>query len=86
MELRATGWRVEPLAVDLVESSYFDDPTRFPAGSIAFDSGLLMRSVPHEWRARGRLIARQRHPVLRGIGALLQFESASPIPPGPPAL
>jgi hypothetical protein len=64
MELRATGWRVEPLAVDLVESSYFDDPSRFPEGSIAFDSALLMRSVPHEWRARGRLIARQPLPQL----------------------
>jgi hypothetical protein len=64
MELRATGWRVEPLAVDSVESSYFDDPARFPPGSIAFDSGLLMRSVPHEWRARERLTAQKAVPRL----------------------
>jgi hypothetical protein len=64
MELRATGWRVEPLQVDLVESSYFDDRTRFPEGTIAFDSALLMRSVPHEWRARERLSAAQTVPRL----------------------
>jgi hypothetical protein len=64
MELRATGWRVEPLNVDVVESSYFDDRSRFPAESIAFDSALLMRSIPHEWRARERLTARQAVPQL----------------------
>lgn len=48
MEVRAAGWRVEALRPDLVESSFFDDRTRFPEGSIAFDSALLMRTVPHE--------------------------------------
>lgn len=55
MELRTVGWRVEPLAVELVESSVFDDPDVFPPGSIAFDSGLLMRGLPHEWHARERI-------------------------------
>ena len=42
-------WEVKPLAVDLVESSYFDDPQLFPAGSAIFDHALIMRDIPHEW-------------------------------------
>jgi hypothetical protein len=34
-----------------MESSFFDDRNRFPAGSIEFDSALLMRGIKHEWRA-----------------------------------
>ena len=34
----------------LVESSWFEDAARFPAGAVAFDSALLMRDVAHEWR------------------------------------
>ena len=52
LELRSFGWRVEPLAVDAVESSFFDDRRRFPAGSAVFDCALLMRRVTHEWHAR----------------------------------
>jgi uncharacterized protein YqjF (DUF2071 family) len=48
--LRTWGWKVEPLAVDEVESSYFADPRRFPPGSVAFDCALLMRNIDHEWR------------------------------------
>lgn len=32
-------------------SSWFADPQRFPPGSVAFDSALLMRDIPHLWRA-----------------------------------
>jgi len=67
MELRTTGWRVEPLEEDLVKSSYFDDRDRFPEGSIVFDNALLMRSVPHEWRAKDPLAARQAVPRLSPI-------------------
>lgn len=51
LELRSDAWRVEPLAVERVASSWFEDTTRFPAGSVAFDSALVMRDVPHEWHA-----------------------------------
>ena len=27
----------------------FDDPAMFAAGSIAFDCGLIVRNIPHEW-------------------------------------
>jgi len=44
-------WSVAPLAIDKVFSSYFADPTRFPAGTIAFDCALIMRNIAHEWEA-----------------------------------
>jgi hypothetical protein len=55
LELRCSGWRVEPLAVERVESSFFDDRSLFPTGSAEFDCALLMRGVEHEWHARGSL-------------------------------
>lgn len=53
LELCCRGWRVEPLTVQSVRSSFFDDRARFPAGSVAFDCALLMRGIAHEWRGRG---------------------------------
>lgn len=47
--LKTDSWQVEPLAVERVYSSYFEDRARFPAGSICFDCGLVMRNIPHEW-------------------------------------
>ena len=55
LELRSFAWKVQPLSVDRVESSYFEDATTFPAGSVAFDSALLMRGIEHEWHARPSL-------------------------------
>jgi hypothetical protein len=49
--LHTARWKVEPLDVEYVRSSYFADPNRFPDGSITFDCGLLMRNVEHEWIA-----------------------------------
>jgi len=54
LELRSFGWRVEPLAVDEVESSFFADGRVFPIGSIEFDCALLMRGIPHEWHNGGK--------------------------------
>jgi len=51
LELHTAFWEVEPLAVDLVESSFFDDESRFPKDAAHFDCALLMRNIPHEWRA-----------------------------------
>jgi len=47
--LNTDSWQVEPLVVEQSCSSYFDDRRRFPAGSISFDCGLMMRNIPHEW-------------------------------------
>jgi len=49
--LKTNSWQVEPLAVEQAYSSYFEDRKRFPAGSICFDCGLVMRNVPHDWEA-----------------------------------
>jgi hypothetical protein len=59
LELRTDSWKVEPLAVELVESSFFSNPIRFPVGEAQFDCALLMRNLPHEWHA---LPAIERHP------------------------
>jgi hypothetical protein len=52
LELRCENWHVEPLAIERVESSYFEDESRFPRGSVEFDCALLMRGIPHEWHGR----------------------------------
>jgi hypothetical protein len=52
LELRCHGWHVEPLAVKAVESSFFDDPSRFPESSIQLDCALLMRGIEHEWHGK----------------------------------
>jgi hypothetical protein len=52
LELRTEDWRIEPLRVTYVASSYFDDPLRFPSGAAAFDSAFLMRGLEHSWHAR----------------------------------
>jgi hypothetical protein len=49
LELRTEGWRVEPLQVDEVFSSYFSNAGHFPPGSIEFDCALMMRNLRHEW-------------------------------------
>lgn len=55
LELRCKNWKVSPLAVDHVESSYFDDETLFPGGSVQFDSALLMTDIDHQWHGHGDL-------------------------------
>lgn len=52
LELRCERWEVEPLAVTRVESSWFDDRSIFPSGSVEFDNALLMRGINHEWHSR----------------------------------
>jgi Uncharacterized conserved protein (COG2071) len=52
LELQCRDWKMESLRIRKIESSYFDDLSRFPAGSIQFDCALLMRSIEHEWHGR----------------------------------
>ena len=51
VELRTDRWRVEPVEVHAVRSSFFDDPHRFPPGSTVLDCALLMRDIPATWSA-----------------------------------
>jgi hypothetical protein len=55
--LRTHEWRVEPLAVDEVASSYFADESRFPRGSVTFDCALIMRNIAHEWESAAEMYA-----------------------------
>jgi len=58
--LRTEIWRVEPLRVDLAESSFFSDPAAFPPGSAEVDCALIMRGIPHEWSPLGPLFPGRR--------------------------
>jgi len=55
LELRTFTWQVQPLAVEKVESSFFDDRKAFPGGSVEFDCVLLMRGIEHDWIGRESL-------------------------------
>jgi uncharacterized protein YqjF (DUF2071 family) len=55
LELKTRRWHVEPLAVDSITSSFFDDPIRFPKQAIQFDCALLMRNIAHEWHNLGQM-------------------------------
>lgn len=49
LELFTSRWQVEALEVQFIRSSFFDDPDRFPPGTVEFDCALLMRNIEHEW-------------------------------------
>ncbi|MEM7342714.1 MAG: DUF2071 domain-containing protein [Chloroflexota bacterium] len=55
LELRSFNWHVQPLTVDHVTSSFFDDEQLFPPDSIRFDNALLMRGINHEWHEKAAL-------------------------------
>lgn len=57
LELRSEGWKVEPLNVRAIRSSFFEDTSKFPSGSTEFDCALLMRGINHEWHDCGQLSA-----------------------------
>lgn len=49
IRLETHGWSVRPLQVDRVDSSFFSDRSKFPAGSVTFDHALIIRDLAHEW-------------------------------------
>ncbi|MFT5777319.1 MAG: hypothetical protein ACI837_000251 [Crocinitomicaceae bacterium] len=49
LELKAENWKVSLLEVESVQSSFFEDETIFPRGSVKFDNALLMKDIDHEW-------------------------------------
>jgi Uncharacterized conserved protein (COG2071) len=55
IELRTKTWEVLPLQVDVAESSYFADESKFPRGSVSFDCALLMRNIEHEWHSAAEM-------------------------------
>jgi hypothetical protein len=60
LELQCGTFRLTPLEIEQVGSSFFDDRRLFPEGSVAFDSAFLMRGIEHEWHGRGRVRAPER--------------------------
>jgi hypothetical protein len=64
LELHCHEWKMEPLEIDNVRSSVFDDASVFPMGSIEFDSAFLMRGIEHEWHGKPDLsISQGRMPA-----------------------
>lgn len=51
LQLQTYKWEVKPLEVSNVRSSFFDDESIFPKGSIKFDNAILMENIEHEWKA-----------------------------------
>jgi hypothetical protein len=56
LELRCLDWQAEPLEVEEARSSFFEDESLFPPGSIGFDCALLMRGIEHEWHGKPDLV------------------------------
>lgn len=50
LKLETHQWKVKPLEVQLLKSSFFEDENNFPKGSIQFDNALLMTNIKHEWK------------------------------------
>jgi hypothetical protein len=55
LELRSKTWHVTPLAIEKVESSFFENRSLFPPGAVQFDCALLMRGIDHEWHGKDPL-------------------------------
>lgn len=51
LELRTSNWKVEPLRVKSVQSSFFDNRSVFPENTVEFDNALLMTELEHEWHS-----------------------------------
>jgi len=51
LKLEVYNWKVKPLEVCKVKSSFFENETVFPKGSVRFDNALLMTKVEHEWQS-----------------------------------
>ncbi|GAB4422032.1 MAG: DUF2071 domain-containing protein [Bacteroidia bacterium] len=51
LRLKAYKWEVRLLDVSHVQSSFFENPSLFPQGSVTFDNALLMTNIEHEWRS-----------------------------------
>jgi hypothetical protein len=55
LELRTKKWEVLPLTVNKVRSSFFENESIFPKGTIIFDNALLMKNIDHEWHSRRKI-------------------------------
>jgi hypothetical protein len=51
LKLETFEWKVSPLQVNSVRSSFFENERIFPKGSVEFDNALLMTGIKHEWQS-----------------------------------
>lgn len=51
IKLNAYRWEIQPLKVSHIKSSFFEDETVFPKGSVQFDNAILMINIEHEWQS-----------------------------------
>lgn len=51
LRLKAYKWEVQPLDVQNVKSTFFENEEFFPKGSVTFDNALLMTNIEHEWKS-----------------------------------
>lgn len=49
LRIKTYTWKVSPLDVQQVRSSFFENEHVFPKGTIVFDHALLMKNIEHEW-------------------------------------
>ncbi len=49
--LQTKEWKVDALELEFVHSSYYEDESIFPKGSIEFDHALIMQNIAHEWHS-----------------------------------
>ncbi len=49
--LETKEWKVKPLAIESVASSFYGDRSVFPEGTMDFDHALIMQDIEHEWHA-----------------------------------
>ena len=54
LKLKTYTWKIEPLNVTSVQSSFFENENIFPKGSVQFDNALLMTEIRHEWHSVGQ--------------------------------
>jgi hypothetical protein len=64
LALETSAWQVEPATVVEARSSFFDDVSTFPAGSVEIDCALVMRRVPVTWQALDPLTPASRARVV----------------------
>jgi Uncharacterized conserved protein (COG2071) len=49
LQLKTLNWAMVPMEVESQRCPFYSDSPQFPAGSVEFNCGLLMRGLPHEW-------------------------------------
>ena len=55
IELSTVKWSMKPLQVSGQFSAYFMDESKFPKGSVEFDSAMVMQGLEHSWISREEL-------------------------------